>query len=178
MSALYDRPVFTPSGNEPRGSTFLPIHGAAVAQPCSESWQTIKSMYGSEYASHVDVRGRTALHVLATTTLSHHLEIVTEMITDIIELDPSSATTFDDSGLIPLHAALMNLMPYPIINHLLACTPVTVSMEVDEDCDSVQFRGMLPFQLAAACGCSASVVNMLLRAHPIGVFGAIHTGGK
>merc|ERR1719296_378913 len=71
MSALYGRPVFTPGRSEQRGMTFLPIHGAAAAQPCSTSWNMIISMYGREYASNVDVHGRTALHVLVTSTQSH-----------------------------------------------------------------------------------------------------------
>mmetsp|Transcript_8032 Transcript_8032/g.18155 ORF Transcript_8032/g.18155 Transcript_8032/m.18155 type:complete len:268 (+) Transcript_8032:241-1044(+) len=170
MSALYDRPVFTPAS-----MTFLPIHGAAAAQPCSSSWNQIKSMYGWDYASDVDVRGRTALHVLVTSTDRplFHLNVVTEMILDINELDPTSATAFDDSGLIPLHAALTHSAPYHAIEHLLICNWSTISMEVDEDCDNVEFRGMLPFQLAAACDCSIDIVNLLLRAHPTGVAGAL-----
>lgn len=172
MSALYDRPVFTPARSDQRGMTFLPIHGAAAAQPCCTSWNQIVSMYGKDYASDVDVRGRTALHVLVTSTPLSHLDVVTKMVIDINELDPTSTTTFDDSGLIPLHAALAHMAPYHVIEHLLICNWSTISMEVYEDCDNVEYRGMLPFQLAAACGCSIDIVNMLLRAHPIGVAGA------
>lgn len=173
MSALYDRPVFTPAArNDLRGMTFLPIHGAAASQPCSQSWKQIVSMYGADYASDVDVRGRTALHVLVTSA-PWYLEVVTEMIQSINELDPTSATTFDDSGLLPLHAALINHAPYHVVKHLLLCSWSTVSIEVDEDCDSIELRGMLPFQLAAASGCGIDVIDLLLRAHPIGISGAL-----
>jgi len=168
MSALYDRPVFTPARSDQRGMTFLPIHGAAAARPCSASWKQIVSMYGRDYASDVDVRGRTALHVLVTSTPLSHMDVVVEMIDDINELDPTSATTFDDGGLIPLHAALT----HAVIERLLGCNQSTIGMEVDEECDCVEYRGMLPFQLAAASGCSVDAVNMLLRGHPVGVAGA------
>lgn len=177
MSALYDRPVFTPARSDQRGMTFLPIHGAAASQPCSQSWKQIVSMYGKVYASDVDVRGRTALHVLVTSKL-YRLEVVIEMIMDIDELDPTSATTFDDSGLIPLHASLIYLAPYHVVERLLVCNWSAISIEVDEDCDNAEFRGMLPFQLAAACGCSFDIVNLLLRAHPIGVAGALLNDGS
>ena len=178
MSALYDRPVFTHAArNEQRGMTFLPIHGAAASHPCSQSWKRILSMYGREYASDVDVRGRTALHVLVTST-PWYLEVVMEMIQNINDLEPTSTTTFDDSGLLPLHAALTNHAPYHVVEQLLLCNWSTISMEVDEDCDNLELRGMLPFQLAAACGCGVDVLDLLLRAHPIGVSGALPTEGS
>jgi len=173
MSALYDRPVFTPAvRNDQRDMSFLPIHGAAASQPCGQSWKQIISMYGMDYASGVDVRGRTALHVLVTSK-PWHLEVVTEMIWNINELNPTCATTFDDSGLLPLHTALASHATYHVVENLLLCNRGTVCMEVDDDCDNVKLRGMLPFQLAAACGCDVEVVDLLLRAHPIGVAGAL-----
>eukprot|EP00580_Thalassiosira_gravida_P005334 CAMPEP_0201656460 /NCGR_PEP_ID=MMETSP0493-20130528/46535_1 /ASSEMBLY_ACC=CAM_ASM_000838 /TAXON_ID=420259 /ORGANISM="Thalassiosira gravida, Strain GMp14c1" /LENGTH=451 /DNA_ID=CAMNT_0048133073 /DNA_START=138 /DNA_END=1493 /DNA_ORIENTATION=+ len=173
MSALYDRPVFTPAvRNDQRDMSFLPIHGAAASQPCGQSWKQIISMYGTDYASNVDVRGRTALHVLVTSK-PWHLEVVTEMIWKINELDPTSVTTFDDSGLLPLHTALANHATYHVVENLLLCNRGTVCMEVDDDCDNVELRGMLPFQLAAVCGCDIEVVDLLLRAYPIGVAGAL-----
>jgi len=179
MSALYDRSVFMPTRIDPQGSTFLPTHGAAAALPCHESWQQIISMYGRDYASVVDVRGRTALHVLVTSPISQFfLPIVTNMIVDINELDSKVSTTYDDSGLVPLHTALVYSAPYPVIEYLLKCNGSTISMEVNGDCDNVQFRGMLPFQLAAACNCSIDIVHLLLRAHPIGVLGAVRKGSS
>lgn len=171
MSALYDRPVFAQARRD-RPGIFLPIHGAAAAQPSLQSWKTIVSMYGKDYDNEVDVRGRTALHVIASSKL-YYLETVTAMIQDILQLDPSSATSYDDSGLIPLHTALIHLQKYPVIEHLLESNLSTITMVVDEDCDFVQYRGMLPFQLAAACGCGLDVVNLLLRAHPVAVAGAL-----
>lgn len=175
MSALYDRPVFTHARNDQPG-IFLPIHGAVAAQPSTESWRQIVSMYGRDFASDVDVRGRTALHVLMSSKLMY-LHTVTEMIRNINELDPTNATTYDDSGFIPLHVALTHLVPYPVIEYLLSTNLSTISMEVDDDCDVVGYRNMLPFQLAAACGCGVDVVNLLLRAHPVGVAGALTSEG-
>ena len=133
-------------------------------------------MYGNDYASEVDIFGRTALHVLVTSEL-YCLDVVSEMISDIDKLDPTIAATYDGSGVIPLHAALIFLAPYSIIEHLLRCHWDTITMEVDKDCDNVEFRGMLPFQLAATCGCSIDIVNLLLRSHPIGVAGALRKNG-
>ena len=172
MSALYDRPVLAPIGSGQRGMPFLPLHGAAASQPCRRSWKRIKSMYGQDYAGDVDVRGRTALHILVTSQISN-LELVTDMVTDIDLLDPTSITTFDDSGLLPLHASLIHLAPYAIVERLLKCNGSSITAKVDEDCDHVQFRGMLPFQLAAASGCCLAVIHLLLRAHPMGVIGAV-----
>lgn len=178
MSALYDRPVYTTAtSNDHRGMPFLPLHGAVASQLCSQSWKQLVSMYGSDYASEVDIFGRTALHVLVTSEL-YRLDVVAEMISDIDKLDPTSATTYDDSGVIPLHAALIFLVPYDIIEHLLGCNWGSICMEVDEDCDNVEFRGMLPFQLAAACGCSIDVVNLLVRSHPMGIAGALQKNGR
>jgi len=103
------------------------------------------------------------------------LEVVTEIIWNINELDPTSTTTFDDSGLLPLHTALANHAPYHVVENLLLCNWGTVYMEVDDDCDNVDLRGMLPFQLAAVCGCDIEVVDLLLRAHPIGIAGALQS---
>lgn len=84
-----------------------------------------------------------------------------------------STNIHDDSGLTPLHAALVNNAPRPVVERLLECNGSSVTTEVDEDCDRVQFREMLPFQLAAACGCNEDIINLLIRAYPIGVAGAI-----
>ncbi len=174
MSAVYDRPVFTHAESQQRGMSFLPIHGAAAAQPCSVSWKQVVSMYGRDYGGNIDVRGRTAMHVLVSANWKERVPPnVAEMIADTNDLDGTSVTTYDDSGLIPLHAALVHLAPYHVIECLLKCNLGTISMEVDEDCDAVQYRGMLPFQLAAACGCGVDVANLLLRSYPISVAGAL-----
>ncbi|KAL9184192.1 hypothetical protein ACHAXT_002278 [Thalassiosira profunda] len=173
MSALYDRPVFTQMSDEQRG-IFLPLHGAAAAQLCKQSWKEIVSMYGSNHASDVDVRGRTALHVLVSTT-PYRLDLATEMIVDMNRLDAASATTLDGNGLIPLHAALTHRQPYAVVECLVRCNLSTIATEVGRDCGIVAYRRMLPFQLAAACDCGLDVVNLLLRAHPIGAAGALPT---
>ena len=167
MSALYDRPVFTADHSH---MAFLPIHGAAASQPCSQSWKQLISMYGEEHVSKVDIRGRTALHVLVTSEL-YCVDLALEQIRDIHDLDATNTTIYDDSGLIPLHAAIISLAPYGVVECLVRCNYATLSMEVN--CDSVEYCGMLPFQLAAAAGCSVDIVNLLLRSDPIGVVGAL-----
>ena len=123
---------------------FLHIHGTTAAQPCTQSWKQIIVMYGKDYTCDVDVCGRTALHVLVTSVLSD-LDLVSEMVVDVDELDPTSATNFDDSGLIPLHAALIHAALYPNIEQPLICNGISIFIEVGEGCDYGEFHGMLPF---------------------------------
>mmetsp|Transcript_13723 Transcript_13723/g.28098 ORF Transcript_13723/g.28098 Transcript_13723/m.28098 type:complete len:866 (+) Transcript_13723:275-2872(+) len=167
-SAVYDRPML-PSGNR---RIFLPLHGAVALQPRRSTWKCIWDMYGLEHANDADVRGQTALHVLAASKIIKP-SVAAEMVSDIHVLDIDAAACFDDNGLIPLHTALISKAPYAVVKALLECNEGSVTMEVDSDSVHVQYRKMLPYQLAAASDCSVEVIDLLMRAHPMGVAAAL-----
>lgn len=163
MSAFYKRPVLSPEDSH--HTPFLPIHGTAAAQPCKRSWTQLMSMYGEEYGGVLDPNGQTALHTLMSSTLFQE-DLVADAVSSMNSMHPSCITHFDLTGFIPLHAALMNQMPYHVVQHLVRCNGSSVSIPVSKDCARASFRGLFPFQLASACGCDVDVIHFLLRSAP------------
>lgn len=162
MSALYDRPIL---GEGDDDTPFLPIHGTASAQPCERAWKQLMVMYGEEYGGAIDPNGKTALHTLMSSMLFQE-DLVADAISSINSAHPFCLSHVDNSGFAPLHTALVNKMPYIVVEKLVECNGASVSVPVSEDVINVSLQGMLPFQLAASSGCEVDVIYFLLRSAP------------
>ena len=163
MSALYKQPVLSPIGNE--HLPFLPIHGAAAAQPCRRSWLHLISAFGQDYGSALDRDGKTPLHTLVSSTLFQD-DLVTQAISYFSEMHPTCLTCYDHNGFIPLHMALIHKMPLSVIQSLVKCPGSSVSTHVRENCSEQSYQGLFPFQLAAAIGADEDCIYLLLRSSP------------
>ncbi|KAL3779445.1 hypothetical protein HJC23_012722 [Cyclotella cryptica] len=163
MSAFYKQPILFPEDS--LDTPFLPIHGTATAQPCKRSWTQLMSLYGEEYGGALDQNRKTALHILMSSALFQE-DLVADAVSSIHSMHPHCITHLDNTGFIPLHAALINKMPYNVVQRLVECNGSSVSASVSEDCANDSFRAMFPFQLAASCGCDLDVINFLLRSAP------------
>lgn len=162
-SAFYNQPVLHPERDEK--FPFLPIHGAAAAQPCRRSWIYLMSTFGAQYGGEIDASGRTPLHTLMSSTLFQD-DLVTQATKSIGGMHPTCLTHFDNSGFIPLHNALMNKMPFSVIQCLVQCNGSSVSIPVSDNCPEIPLREMLPFQLAASSEADENVIYLLLRSAP------------
>jgi hypothetical protein len=163
MSALYNQPVLNPVRDE--NFQFLPLHGAAVAQPCRRSWTHLISTYGHDYGGITDASGKTPLHTLLSSILFQD-DLVTQAVLSISDMHPTCLTHFDDNGFIPLHTALANRMPLSVIQSLVQCNGSSISIPVSNDCPDISLRRMFPFQLAASSGSEEDVIYLLLRSAP------------
>lgn len=162
-SALYNQPVLNPAVNE--NCPFLPIHAAAAIQPCRRSWIHLMSTFGPQYAGEIDASGKTPLHTLMSSTMFQD-DLVTQATLSISDMQPTCLTHFDNNGFIPLHAALVNKMPFSVIQCLVQCSAISISIPVRDDCSDISMREMLPFQLAASSGADEDVIYLLLRSAP------------
>jgi hypothetical protein len=163
MSAFYNQPVLLPERDE--SLPFLPIHGAAAAQPCGRSWMQLISMFGEQYGGALDASGKTPLHTLLSSTMFQD-DLVMHAISCISDMHPTCLTHCDNSGFTPLHTALCNSMPFDVVQHLVQCNGSSVSIPVKEDCPDLVFREMFPFQLAASSGADEDCIYLLLRSSP------------
>lgn len=169
MSTLLNRPVLSPRDESDTGSQFLPIHGAVIACPLPRTWKYLVNVYGKEYGTLVNRRGRTALHLIGSLKNDVSDKVIVQMVKDLSAIYRDAACKEDNDGLLPLHTCLISAKSFNVIRAMHHCNGAASTCEVPKNSKWVEWRGFFAFQIAAARNSDLSVIYSLLRSHPMGI---------
>merc|ERR1712150_214706 len=145
------------------------MHRAVAACPLPRTWKHLISMYGKDYGSLSNRRGRTALHLIGTLKNEVSDHVIVEMVKDLCALHREAACQEDNDGLLPLHTCLISSKSFAVIQAMQECNSAASAYEVPRDSKWKDWQGFFAFQIAAARNSSVSVIYSLLRTHPAGV---------
>jgi len=168
MSTLYNVPILSPRDPGERWYAFLPLHGLIKTNPLLRTWTKLIALYGSDHCCDIDSNGMNPIHLICTEIMEEDRKM--KMIESLCSLNKKNFVTYDKNGLIPLHYAILEQShTHDFIIKVMECNESAVNLEVKGDSNKINFRNMLPFQLAATKNCHLTVIMTLLRSNPSGI---------